>query len=82
MHHSHIIIIVNQWILGAAFEAIIHRFNPLANISIVENGQYGLQLLEQMGTSLIILEDTLCSIDGLSLTHTLRTSVVTLVLSW
>jgi len=58
--------------VGKLLEFIMIGLYPLGHVSLVLNGQEALQVYEQFGADLIILDKNMPVIDGLELTRTLR----------
>ena len=73
MEHLYRIIIAEEdQMVGKLLEFIMIGLCPLGHVSLVFNGQEALQVYEQSGADLIILDKNMPVIDGLELTRTLR----------
>ena len=71
-HLYRIIIAEDDRMVGKLLEFIMIGLYPLGHVSLVLNGQEALQVYEQFGADLIILDKNMPVIDGLELTRTLR----------
>ncbi len=71
-HLYRIIIAEDDRMVGKLLEFIMIGLCPLGHVSLVLNGQEALQVYEQFGADLIILDKNMPVIDGLELTRTLR----------
>ena len=71
-HLYRIIIAEDDRMVGKLLEFIMIGLYPLGHVSLVLNGQEALQVYEQSGADLIILDKNMPVIDGLELTRTLR----------
>ena len=71
-HLYRIIIAEDDRMVGKLLEFIMRGLCPLGQVSLVLNGQEALQVYEQFGADLIILDKNMPVIDGLELTRTLR----------
>ena len=71
-HLYRIIIAEDDRMVGKLLEFIMIGLYPLGHVSLVLNGQEALQVYEQSGADLIILDKNMPVIDGLGLTRTLR----------
>jgi CheY-like chemotaxis protein len=71
-HLYRIIIAEDDRMAGKVLQMIMIGLYPLGYVSLVLNGQEALQLYEQSGADLMILDKNMPFIDGLELTRTLR----------
>jgi CheY-like chemotaxis protein len=71
-HLYRIIIAEDDRLAGKLLQMIMIGLYPLGQVSLVLNGQEALQVYEQSGADLMILDKNMPFIDGLELTRTLR----------
>jgi CheY-like chemotaxis protein len=71
-HLYRIIIAEDDRMAGKLLQMIMIGLYPLGQVSLVLNGQEALQVYEQSGADLMILDKNMPFIDGLELTRTLR----------
>src|SRR5262245_57709723 len=71
-HLYRIIIAEDDRLAGKLLQMIMIGLYPLGHVSLALNGQEALQVYEQSGADLIILDKNMPFIDGLELTRTLR----------
>ncbi|HXV43782.1 MAG TPA: response regulator [Anaerolineae bacterium] len=71
-HLYRIIIAEDDRLAGKLLQMIMIGLYPLGHVSLVLNGQEALQVYEQSGADLMILDKNMPFIDGLELTRTLR----------
>lgn len=72
MNLDYAIIATHQLFLGLLLRISIKQLYPGANVSVVMSGREALQIYEQAGADLIILDKDISAIDAFELTRTLR----------